>query len=594
MSSTSFSRDKSSISATEALASRYRHLFVLPSSIRLLVYGGLASLGLALVSRGAAGLVPFVSAFAVFVLSAVAISSALRMADRKTIANVRRVSALILAGDLLWLVPGVVGAAYAMAVGSPGPATNALVYGAFICAGLEFLIINGAFTKNAGLSFSLAALHPTATLLIIRFNELARGLDWKAAAFGTASLAVIIAFPLSLRREKTSLGYDSLSLFRAFMKTWTAGYADELEGIIADHSERVTVTTKVMRFRSRSGDFFLILPGVHPGPFHPVGSYDLPGVIAREFNDMGPVMTLHKPGGHEHNLPTRADALKYATGARELAQTVVPTGARATTSGPVSATVGKAKASVTSFSEDGLLTISFAPLGSDDLDVSVETELSSTAAETGLDLSVVDAHNSIGPDLEVPVTDDPGWKRLFAEAKAAPPGRFSVAYANSSEVGFKGGRDITENGIGLFMIRSGGSASVLILADANNAVPTLRDEVASALASAGYKLIEFCTSDSHNLAARGLTVQRGYEALGEATPVRSIAEVAVKLARLAEPRLSQAEYGSAQSKTEVKVFGSKALNEFAAITQKSSRFSGRYFKFATAVAAVLFLLSVLL
>ncbi len=553
----------------------------------------MASLGLVLVSRGVSGAVSLVPAFAVFVLSAAAMSSALNIADRKTIANMRRVSALLLAGELLWLAFSAAGAAYAWAVGSPKPAGNALVYGAFICAGLEFLIINGAFTKNVGLSLGLSALHPAATLLVVGLAPVVRGLDPLAVALGVASVAIIVAFPLSLRRTKTSLGHDSLSLFQAFMKTWTAGDADELEGIIADHSETATVTTRVLRFRSKTGEFFLVLPGVHPGPFHPVGSYDLPGVIGRELRDVGPAMTLHKPGGHEYNLATRADAAKYAAAVKELAQSITPTAAKAAVRGPLSAVVGKAKACATAFSDDMLLTISFAPLGSDDLDITVETDLARAAEEAGFDLSVVDAHNSIDHALEAPVTNDPGWERLFADAKAAKAAKFSVAYAHSSEAGFRGGRDITENGVGLFMIQSGGVKSVLMLADANNAVSRLRGEVSTALASAGYGLIEFCTSDSHNLAARGLTVERGYEALGEATPVGSIAKLAVDLARLADPRLSEAEFGAARSKTQVRVFGSKALEEFAAITQASSRFARAYLRFGVAAVAALFMLSVL-
>jgi predicted neutral ceramidase superfamily lipid hydrolase len=116
--------------------------------------------------------------------------------------------------------------------------------------------------------------------------------------------------------------------------------------------------------------------------------------------------------------------------------------------------------------------------------------------------------------------------------------------------------------------------------------------VAKALKLAGYDLVEFCTSDSHNLAARGLTVERGYEALGEATPPASIAGAVVKMARLAESMLAPAEYGSAQSRSRVRVFGSKALDEFASITQSSLRFSKNYLKFAVATVAVLLLLSV--
>jgi predicted neutral ceramidase superfamily lipid hydrolase len=78
----------------------------------------------------------------------------------------------------------------------------------------------------------------------------------------------------------------------------------------------------------------------------------------------------------------------------------------------------------------------------------------------------------------------------------------------------------------------------------------------------------------------------------EATSVASIASIAVRLAQLAEPRLSPADYGSAQADSEVRVFGSKALNEFASITQASSKFSRRYSRLASAAVAALFLLSI--
>jgi predicted neutral ceramidase superfamily lipid hydrolase len=196
--------------------------------------------------------------------------------------------------------------------------------------------------------------------------------------------------------------------------------------------------------------------------------------------------------------------------------------------------------------------------------------------------------------MQSPVTSDPGWRQLYQTTKATRPERLNVAYSHSSEVGFAGLGDITENGVGLLLIQAGAAKSALILADANNSVPTIREEVARALGSAGYGLIEFCTSDSHNLAARGLTVERGYEALGEVTPTSAIAELAVKLAKLADSKLAPAAYGSAKTQTRVRVFGASALEEFAGIMQSASAFSRRYFRLAAAAVAVLWVASVLL
>ncbi len=593
MSSTSSTEKKPRTrSATEALASRYRHLFTLPSFPVLLIYGGLTSLALSIISRGVAvaGAVSFIEVFAVLVLSAVAISSAIRVVDRKTIATLRRSQALLLAGELLWVPIAAVGAVCSLASGSPNPLTNAVLFGAFICAGFEFLIIEGAFQKNVPVSLGLAAIHPVSTLLVIRFSELTAHLDAAAASSGAVALVLLVAFPLMMRQRKTSVGHDSLSLFQAFMKTWAAGDADELERIISDHSEEADVTTKVLRFKTKSGDIFLVLPGVHPGPFHPVGSYDLPGVISRSFRDLGPVMTLHRPGGHEHNLATREETSKYAASVSELARNTTSNGG-GELRGPEHAKVGKATVSASAFSNDLLMTVSFAPLGSDDIDTQVEADLAKPASRVGFDLSVIDAHNSINPNLETPDTDDPGWKRLFEAVRALRPDELTVAYSHSSEVGFGGRGDLTENGMALFMVKNRDTKSVLILADANNSIPELRAKIESALKSSGYDLIEFCTSDSHNLAARGLTVERGYEALGEATPLSSIAELAVSLAKRAEARLSPALYGSAKTKTKVRVFGPKALEEFAAITQASSTFARRYFRLAGGAAVVLLLVS---
>jgi len=580
-------------SATDVLASRYRHLFVLPSAPLLLLYGGAASFLLAVLSKGIGGIINFVLGLVVFILSASAISSALLVVDRRTIATFRRVLALLIGGEVLWLFVAAVGTAYTWASGSTHAVTNAFLFGAFLCAGFEFLVIHGAFERSAAISFILAVIHPTATLLVIRTPEVTSHFDAVAAAGGTLSFALLVAFPLLLGRRKTSVGHDALSLFHSFMKTWTSGNSDDLEEAIASHSEETEVTTKLLRFRTKDGDTFLVLPGVHPGPFHPVGSYDLPGVVSRAFKDLGPVMTLHRPGGHERNLATRAETLKYAQGVRGLAESIPPQNEQAALRGPIHARVGNANANACAFGKDMIMTMSFAPLGSDDIDTSVEDQLSKLAAESSFELSIVDAHNSIHPDLQSPVTSDPGWKRLFDAAKRAKPERFNLAYSHSSEISFVGRGDLTENGLGLLMIQTSGPKSVLILADANNSVSGLRADVGKALEFAGYDLIEFCTSDSHNLAARGLTAERGYEALGEATSPQSIVEATVNLAKLAEARLSPAEYGSAQMKSKVKVFGSKALEEFASITQSSSKFSRSYFRFAAAAVSALLLVSVL-
>ena len=498
----------------------------------------------------------------------------------------------MMTAELLWLLIAVIGGACSWASDSSYPLTNAILFGAFVSVGFEFLVIHGVFQRSASVSFALALIHPVSTVLIVRAPELTEHLDPVATWCGAVAATLLVAFPLLLRRKKTSLGDDALSLFQAFMKTWAAEDSDQLEEVIAEHSEEIEVTTKILRFRTKIGDTYLVLPGVHPGPFHPVGSFDLPGVIARAFNELGPVMTLHRPGGHERNLATRADTAKYVQSVTELAKTITSRKDQAFLRGPLYAHIGKATVSSSAFADDLIVTISFAPLGSDDIDTHYEDELAKIASESAFDLSVVDAHNSIDPDLQSPTIDDQEWRRLFEDTRMSEANRLNIAYSHSGEIGFAGSGDLTANGLGLLMIETKGARSVLILADANNSVSGLRVQVATALGSAGYGLVEFCTSDSHNLAARGLTAERGYEALGEATPPASVADAAVKMADLAASRLAPAECGSARMKSRVRVFGSKALGEFASLTQASSEFSKTYFQFAIIAEVALLLVSV--
>ena len=500
---------------------------------------------------------------------------------------------MLLTGQLLWLVCSSVGLTFAVFIQSERPLANSIMFGALACGGTEFLVINGAFTDNVPLSALLASVHPLTTFLIIGISLTTDPLWYLALVAGIVACAVISVFTSLLRRLKTTRGYSAIRLFQAFMKTWTSRSTGDLEAIISDHAEPSEVAAKIMRFRRTDGDTFIVLPGVHPGPFFPVGSYNLPSLISHEFKELGPVLTLHRPGGHERNLATNVQAQAYASQISQFAKTI-GAAEEGTMRGPIHTRIGKAVVSSTAFSRDLLLTISFAPLGSDDLEPRVEDVLSQIASEAGYAASVVDAHNSIGTEQETPEMENPGWKALFKLMQEADTKPLRMAYSHSSEMKFSGGTDITENGIGLLMLESGGTKSILILADANNAVPGLREEAARALESMGYQLLEICTSDSHDLAARGLTVTRGYLALGEDTPISSVKELILGLAKLAETRLAGCSYGSGELTSAVQVFGRRALSEFASITQRSSTLAKRYSRIAIVVVLALFFLSLAL
>ena len=366
-------------SPTEALAARYRHLFVLPSTATLLALNAVASLVLSAAAVG--GSPPAVLA-AVTVLAALlvplVIARGSRALDHHTVATFRRSLAATLMGTLLWLLCCGVGLAWTSATGDPLVLGNSFVFGAFLCGGLEALVVGGAFLEQAPASVLLGSLQPAVTLVAFL---IAGGIGYSAYAAlpGAAAFALPIIFTMSLRRKKTSRGYDAVKLFQAFMKTWANKDASELESIIASHAEKAQVTSKVLRFHGAGGDLFLVLPGVHPGPFYPVGSYNLPGLISEAFAGAGQVLTLHRPGGHERNLATNGDARAYAQELKEFAA-ALGSPEPATIRGPTTATIGKATATLSGFAKSLLLTVSFAPYGSADLELAFEKRLSALAS----------------------------------------------------------------------------------------------------------------------------------------------------------------------------------------------------------------------
>lgn len=451
-------------------------------------------------------------------------------------------------------------------------------------------MINAAFTQSNLLSLGTASIHPASMLASVYLFGYAGNPDAASVILGTVAFVVIAYFILGLGRIKTSKGFSGPRLFRSFLMAWAAGRPEDLEEAISTHSEETLITTKVIRIVTAPSETFIILPGVHPGPFYPIGSYDLPGAMSRAFDGIGQAFTLHRPGGHERNLTTTHETSAYAARVAEFARTIEVKDHDLR--GPFAGTAGRARVTSTAFSDDTLLTISFAPLGSDDLSSEVESTLTQLGAQKGLRVSVVDAHNSIGHDVESPDTEEAGWEDILARTREGSQSEYRAAFSHSHELGFRGGRDLTENGVGLLMMEAKGEKFVLILADANNAVPSTRGQVATELERSGYHLIEFCTSDSHNLAARGLTTARGYYALGEDTSVESLAKLAVDLARVAEGRLAPSGHGSAEFAMSASVLGSNTIEEFARIAQSGSGYARAYLKLGAA-AVFLLLLAVL-
>jgi len=186
---------------------------------------------------------------------------------------------------------------------------------------------------------------------------------------------------------------------------------------------------------------------------------------------------------------------------------------------------------------------------------------------------LVDAHNSIGGEnCEQPKVD---WRRIFSDIRGSPEEEFEVGMAHSSELQFDHGSDISDGGMAALVFRTQGSVHALITSDSNNAVLGLRQTVIDELKKENVDLIELCTSDTHNSAARYLT-SRGYHALGEDSDRDALIATIKKLEKLAEGRLSRCEVTTITSQLTLPLIGDKSIEDFATLTKETLSFTKAY------------------
>jgi putative membrane protein len=524
--------------------------------------------------------------FIVILVTSGVITYVIRALDQDSIVSLRRIFGLTLTSNLLWTIPLAVGSAFSWIQHNRQPGLNEFVVGTFLAWSFELLVINGAFISSTARSLCIAAVQPALTLLlasafIIRLNSSVI----YAAVLGFVILGITTAFLLKFKTFKTKgVGINSLQTFQSFLKSWVSQKPADLERYFTMYSHDEPVATSIV-LATAAERVALVLPGVHPGPFFPVGSYNVSELIFHELRKNGITpMVLHGVGGHERNLPTNELAKRYATA---IASVVSSPGAGRRVErmrGPSRLQLGPTCVTTLGFGNQVIAFLSNAPYNTDDLEPGIIDKAVSSAKELGVELMLVDAHNSIGGEnCEQPNVD---WKRVFSDIRGSPEEEFEVGMAHSSELQFEHGSDISDGGITALVFRKQESVHALISSDSNNAVLGLRQTIIDELKKESVDLIELCTSDTHNSAARSLT-SRGYHALGEDTSRDTLVATIKRLEKLAEGRLSRGEVTTITSELTLPLIGDKSIADFATLTKETLSFTKAYASAALASGLVI-------
>ena len=133
--------------------------------------------------------------------------------------------------------------------------------------------------------------------------------------FGAAFLGLATAWSYLTDKAGRPGLRSTHELIQAYVTSMSRKDPTPLESIIEKSATESTVSTSQLRFQSsdKNDDFRIVLPDIHPGPFHPVGGSNITGLI---YNDVT-AMVMHSISNHDLNLPTQKDVQYYLKSLQE-------------------------------------------------------------------------------------------------------------------------------------------------------------------------------------------------------------------------------------------------------------------------------------
>lgn len=316
------------------------------------------------------------------------------------------------------------------------------------------------------------------------------------------------------------------------MLNWVAALNAPFEALLEKLGENENIEITLLKFDSYKPKAAIIVPLVHPGPFKNIGSSLLPSLLKRDFEKEFGCDTCVPLGilGHELDLASQVQNQKIITEVIESAK--FP--ASAYKASPfVKVTEGFVTASCQVFGNAFLLSFTLAPKTTEDLPQELGRIVNEEAEKLGLKCSVVvNAHNSINDIVDVEASIDTlrdVASKCLKKAVSMPSYTFEVGASTIFPTEFSLKDGMGSGGITAVVVNVAEQKTAYVVIDGNNMVSGLREEILSALKSAGFHECEVFTTDTHAVSAVVLG-RRGYHPVGEVMNheilIRRITEVA--------------------------------------------------------------------
>ncbi|MGI0089759.1 MAG: DUF2070 family protein, partial [Nitrosopumilaceae archaeon] len=438
-------------------------------------------------------------------------------------------------GNLLWFVTVLGGFISASLFSKPQLLPIYITEGMFLFASFRIGIFTSVFGARMKKTWIICFIQPLVMFFAFVPFELWISMltDLRAITYGLIFLVLGTVWSILTDRAGGSKLASTHRILQAYIAAWTRNDPTKMEEVMEEHSQRSKVSTFQIKFKTNNNEFRLVLPDIHPGPFHPIGGSNITYQIYKNLNSSA--MVMHSVSDHSLNLPSKAQVDAYLASLTN--SSVIQQGHKCTK--PVMVQINKAHAVGMLFDKTVVMILSLSPHGMEDLPQYVKKELEQYAKNRGFEkILIIDSHNAMGEEILQQDSDD-----LLKAAKSnldtlitKEASAFEIGYANSEGLKIEAD-DLGLGGIGIMCMKIDDEKFFLAWVDSNNMENGFREEIVNRLSKVGYNLLEICTSDSH-YKAREARNKHGYFPFGSRSDAQEVSSWYLSLAKKAEQSLS--------------------------------------------------------
>ncbi|MDH3394572.1 MAG: DUF2070 family protein [Nitrosopumilus sp.] len=434
----------------------------------------------------------------------------------------------------------------------------------------------GIYTTTLGASlkkaWAICFIQPIAMYLVLIPQDLWISILSEPIGLGYGVSFLIIASVWSFVTDRA--GRPGMESTHKTIQAYLASQGNDFEDaekLMEQRSNETKVSTSQIKFSAQNGEneFRMVLPEIHPGPYHPVGGSNIPYLIYKNLSSSA--MVMHSISDHALNLPSRNEVEKYL---KNLENSKVKEDGMQCTE-PVTVQINKARVTGLLFENNPLLFLSLSPHGMEDIPSYMKIEIVQYADNRNYAKTmIVDCHNAMGEEISKEDGED-----MLNAAKSCldtliTKDRFPIefGYANTDEMDVWT-EDLGMAGLGIVCLKVNEKKYFLGWADANNMENGVREKIIDIFTKRGYQLLEICTSDTHYAPVKARN-RNGYYQLGLITSAEKLSKWFFKIAKNAEANITTAKFEILENETNVKVMGqsiyedySKALDNSLKITK---------------------------